>query len=894
MFRAIGSATLIVLQSVSFAGAQEEGSAAPEEREDMDEMTVLASGRDDFLKDMSVSVTTFSSSEIQSLRIQNIADLAGYTPNLEINTRSSASNPTLFIRGIGLKDYNANAASAVSVYQDGININSPAIQLGQLFDTESISVVRGPQGGVNGRNATAGSILINSVLPDGELDAYASVSRGNYHSLNTEGALSFPLIDELLSARVAFTANFRDGTTTNNCADWDPRTVGSAVLTEESIRAAWEAYRTSPGFGGVPVSGRFPRRLENGRTAAAGEVDSEGRILKPDKVCVNADPGSLSFPDNDSLNAVWRPNNDLSTVTLEDFQGLKKNVNDVNNWAGRVILRFQPDVGDGMDWVLNVHGSQSLADSYRLQSLRAELLLGQGGSSEPNPSFQETKDSVSDVRAGLLSGLEGSRVVNGILPRSRSSDPGGLGGDDVDSGFYNGNGDERLSAYGANLRGTWDTGPVLLTSITGWERYIRRIEDEGDALPTAAFPGIYDDDAWQLSQELRAEGEIGRHSWTAGGYILYENLEAANVFPGIRGRSIEQFFTQELASIGIYAGGRYWLHDEIYLDTGIRFNQERKEFGLQSTVKALEGGQNIAIPKEDVTESWETGTGELTLAWEPGGDWMYTARLDSLNLYAKYARGFKSGHFNAGLTLQPAGRATQRLDPVAPEYVDSIEFGFKSFWLQDRLSVHFAFFRYWYQDLQVFDFENQKGEIPIQKLLNADASVLGAELEIRATPIRGLELQLAGGWLDSEFKEFVVEKFISNPRGVSVQPPARFNYKGNPLIAAPELSLSGLAEYSIRFFHLGTLVPHYDFRFRSKVYLDPQARDPISQEAFMVHNARLSYRTRDGRIEVAAWVENFMDKRYKIDVFDLTIDQETILEVWNEPRMYGLTLTIAL
>ena len=98
----------------------------PERSENIEEMVVLASGRDDFLKDMSVSVKSFSAAEIKSLRIQNIADLADYTPNLEIHTRSAASNPTLFIRGIGLKDYNANAAGAVAVYQDGININAPA------------------------------------------------------------------------------------------------------------------------------------------------------------------------------------------------------------------------------------------------------------------------------------------------------------------------------------------------------------------------------------------------------------------------------------------------------------------------------------------------------------------------------------------------------------------------------------------------------------------------------------------------------------------------------------------------------------------------------------------------------------------------------------------------
>ncbi|MBW2293886.1 MAG: hypothetical protein JRG89_21235 [Deltaproteobacteria bacterium] len=59
----------------------------------------------------------------------------------------------------------------------------------------------------------------------------------------------------------------------------------------------------------------------------------------------------------------------------------------------------------------------------------------------------------------------------------------------------------------------------------------------------------------------------------------------------------------------------------------------------------------------------------------------------------------------------------------------------------------------------------------------------------------------------------------------------------------------------------------------------------------MLHNARLAYRTPDGRFEAALWVENFMDERYKVDVFDLSLGQTAILEVWNDPRMSGATVS---
>jgi outer membrane receptor protein involved in Fe transport len=930
--------------------------ATPDPSGDMDEMVVLATGRDDFLKDLSVSSTSFGAAEIKSLRIQNIADLAEYTPNLEINTRSAASNPTLFIRGIGLKDYNANAAGAVAVYQDGININSPAIQLGQLFDTEEINVLRGPQGSLNGRNATAGAIMINSVLPDGEQDMWGSFSYGNYDNMQAEGGVSFPIVENLLSSRLAFTANFRDGTTDNNCADWDPESIGMPTLNEETIREAW-AFNGNPDHSlrpdgrDIPSQGPHPRHPDYLHTevvpadgwvgvvrqtsephahllagddrdrrppfsppAADGrdnpgkfpnqgvtaESDALGRPLVADNVCIWESPGFLEF---DPLgNETWVPNEGAKTPA--DFQGLDHHVNNVENWASRGILRFQPDVGEGMDWILNFHGGQNLGDSRRLQSLATKMVLDEG-----DPFFVENVDDPSEALAALNSNLEfeGVRSVKGLYtPQSNSGNqtPGGRGGRDVDAGFYDLDGKEKLNTWGFSLHGLWNLGPVNLTSISGYEWYDRKINDEGDAVPVVAFPAIYEDDAWQVSQELRVAGEGERFRWFLGTFFLHDNLNSKNTFPGLRQRRIVQSFEQELTSGALYGNGRYWLLDEVYLDAGLRYNVEHKKFTLNSSILALEdsvvdcsnvgAGQppkGCLIPEDTEKKTWTGVTGDATLAWEPGGDWMYDARLDQLNLYGKYGRGMKGGHFNAGLTIQGDPVNPQRIDPVKPEFLHAVEMGFKSRWFQDRLVVNFALFRYWYEDLQVFDFTNEFGELPIQQLLNSDAKVLGAEIEIQARPLPGLMVQFGAGWLDSEFEDFNVNKAVNAPRQDPNTPPVDFDYSGNPLISAPEWSLSGIVEYQIPLFSWGSIVPQYTFSYRTKVYQDPQKIDPISQDAYWVHGARLAYRTPDGRFEIAGWVENFLNERYKEDTFDLTLGDNAILEVWNDPRMYGVTFS---
>jgi hypothetical protein len=152
---------------------------------------------------------------------------------------------------------------------------------------------------------------------------------------------------------------------------------------------------------------------------------------------------------------------------------------------------------------------------------------------------------------------------------------------------------------------------------------------------------------------------------------------------------------------------------------------------------------------------------------------------------------------------------------------------------------------------------------------------------LRVRPIPGFLISANMGWLDSAFKKFVVTK-----GGV------RFDYAGNKLVAAPTWNFSMIIKYEAPLFGWGSLVPQWDCNYRSKAYLDPQMVDPISQGAYWLHNARITYRTPDERIELAFWISNLLDEEYKVDVLDRTRVIRTILEVWGEPRTYGVTLSL--
>lgn len=162
------------------------------------------------------SSIAFDAEMLGAERIQSIGDIANFTPNLQINTPFAASNPVIFIRGVGLDDFNANSASAVAVYQDGVYMNSPAGQLFQFFDVKGVNVLRGPQAGPY-RNAGAGAILIEANPPVHEHAASASFTYGNYFRREAEGFLNIPIVPDRVALRVSGTWAEHSGYTRNRC-----------------------------------------------------------------------------------------------------------------------------------------------------------------------------------------------------------------------------------------------------------------------------------------------------------------------------------------------------------------------------------------------------------------------------------------------------------------------------------------------------------------------------------------------------------------------------------------------------------------------------------------------------------------------------------------------------
>ncbi len=197
----------------------------------IEELVVTGNAQSTVLTQSTISVEGFDDTDLEAIGATNVAGLADFTPNLEIKSAFGASNPTIFIRGVGLDDARANASSSVAVLYDDVYMNSPAGQLAQMFDTRKVDVLRGPQGTFFGRNATAGAIRIISNEPSGELGASLNVTYGRFDHREIEGMIETPIIPDILSVRFAGRFYRRDGYLENRCASLDAQTQQNRFLT---------------------------------------------------------------------------------------------------------------------------------------------------------------------------------------------------------------------------------------------------------------------------------------------------------------------------------------------------------------------------------------------------------------------------------------------------------------------------------------------------------------------------------------------------------------------------------------------------------------------------------------------------------------------------------------
>lgn len=177
----------------------------------INEVIVSAQKREQNLQEVPISETVLGEDILANARIDSGTEIARQTPNLRASLLGNESQPKFSLRGVSTATFNLNGISSVGVFYDEVYVGATYQGGAQIFDIERVEVLRGPQGTLFGKNTTGGAINFISKKPTFEQEGYLSVGAGSNGFTEYSGAAELPLVDDRLSARIAFTGEHSDG-----------------------------------------------------------------------------------------------------------------------------------------------------------------------------------------------------------------------------------------------------------------------------------------------------------------------------------------------------------------------------------------------------------------------------------------------------------------------------------------------------------------------------------------------------------------------------------------------------------------------------------------------------------------------------------------------------------
>ncbi len=154
--------------------------AAPVSRAAVETVTVTSSklgGAD--VQSIPISITALSQEQLTATQTAGGPDLVKQVPNMRF-TKTNFSGYSIQLRGIGTQAISVTTDPAVAVAFNDIPFIRNHFFEQEFFDVSQVEVLRGPQGTLYGRNATAGVVNLNSAKPTDQFEAMASADIGNY------------------------------------------------------------------------------------------------------------------------------------------------------------------------------------------------------------------------------------------------------------------------------------------------------------------------------------------------------------------------------------------------------------------------------------------------------------------------------------------------------------------------------------------------------------------------------------------------------------------------------------------------------------------------------------------------------------------------------------------
>ena len=442
----------------------------------------------------------------------------------------------------------------------------------------------------------------------------------------------------------------------------------------------------------------------------------------------------------------------------------------------------------------------------------------------------------------------------------------------------------RSQYYALTATADWEIlEGVTLTSITDYQQ-LRGYDYNADIDSNTAHLATYiitSPKSTQFSQETRLSGDSGPLKWQTGVFYLNIDNHVINVtdlynLPGYF-ISLPADYVQKTSSYAAFAQGDYKLSPTLTLTLGARYTHDHRSLVNNSScisnpvatgavipgVTQCQFLSTVVFPGDLAFNSYrgsfreQSWSGRAVLEWQP---------TNRVLLYGGVNRGPKTGGFNSGgAEFYPASAVRFKGETLV-----SYEAGFKTTLFDRLLTFNGAGFHYDYKNFQTYSLVGSGFRV-----LNVDATIDGAELELVARPLRGLELRTFGAYLKTEQKD------VPLPGGGS----ADF-----AIPDAPRFSLNASVHYA---FDLGQgrLATDTDLSYVAKRSISAIDYAPEDLPAYTRLDTRLTYSFPNGHLTASVYARNLTNASILVSRVGFENLTGAAYNGYDRPRWYGVSLT---
>ena len=213
-----GAASLALLISTPALAQTANPAPAAATAEDSGEIIVTAQKRSERLQDVPLAVTVVGGDVLAATGKVSLEGAQYLVPSLNFLKSGTTLNQSLFLRGVGTATFSIAGEPSVSTVLDGVVFSRAGEAFSDLLDIERIEVLRGPQGTLFGKNASAGVVNIVSKRPTKEAGGYLELGYFTNAEYRARAALNLPIGENVRSRISGYYSNY-DGNIRNTAVN---------------------------------------------------------------------------------------------------------------------------------------------------------------------------------------------------------------------------------------------------------------------------------------------------------------------------------------------------------------------------------------------------------------------------------------------------------------------------------------------------------------------------------------------------------------------------------------------------------------------------------------------------------------------------------------------------